>query len=354
MQGPGMLPPTFVQQAANPWGFNSYGYNWWDYAQQTSVDPKVSRIAYNLAGHIVKDRLKQDNLQKIKDMKVKFLDFANDGDLASLLESLGLKLDVVRGADIPFNLMNNKLEPNQIVIINSLYVGQPKEVFQNIFNYVNDGGRLMIFNSSPQLVSAIFPGKIHPAPHSICVSAKLKITGDKELFSAYGPVEDVALEYGRYPIDIIDKKGVEVLAKIQAHMVEPLLVRFTHGNGAVFFFISKIFTKERETDDFAKQLESKGASKETVSAWQCAVNVNYKNAVSLAFSAFPSMELIAKILLKENIAIEQINAIMVKMMEQQRQKELEEQQNSETQNAENSEMNQDQNMEQDGQQMSEQ
>lgn len=179
-------------------------------------------------------------------MKVKFFDFASDGDLASFFDALGLKVETIRGSEIAVHLMNNKLEPNQIVLINSLYVPQAREIGQNLYNYVNEGGRLIIFNSSPQIVGMIFPGKIQPAPHSTCVSAKLKITGDREHFTGYKGSEEINLEYGRYPVGIYDRKGVQVLAKIQAQTEEPLLLKFAQGSGMVYLYVSKLFTKEKE------------------------------------------------------------------------------------------------------------
>jgi hypothetical protein len=41
-------------------------------------------------------------------------------------------------------------------------------------------------------------------------------------------------------------------------------------------------------------------------AWQCALDVGFKNAISYAIATFPSMELIAKVLLKEYSALQEI------------------------------------------------
>ncbi len=87
----------------------------------------------------------RDRLQNDKPMKIKYLDYSLDGDLALLLESLGYKLEIIKGHEITFFLTNNKLDPaGYMIIINSLYQGQPKEAFQNLAEFVSEGGRLLI------------------------------------------------------------------------------------------------------------------------------------------------------------------------------------------------------------------
>jgi hypothetical protein len=316
----GSIGPGSNVAGGQTWGFNSLGYNWWDYAQEKTVDSKVSRIAYTLAGMLVQDRLKAGNVD-ISQIRVKLLDFGTDGDLASLFESIGLKPEIIKTQDIPYSILSNNLETNQIIAINSLYHGQPKEVFANLFQYVTEGGRLLIFNSAPHLVSAIFPGKVQPAPHSTCVSAKLKISvSEKEIFSGFSNSEQVILEYGRYPVEIVDKQNVKILAKINAQTIEPLLLKWIQGDGAVYLWVSRLFVKEKENEvnEFGRFLEEKGACTETTIAWQCANNVSYRSAVSYALSTFPSMELIAKVFVKEYNAIEQLQAqLQQQMIEQQ-------------------------------------
>jgi hypothetical protein len=209
------------------------------------VDSKVGRIAYSLAGLLVKDRIQQGK-DFLATFKIRFFDFGSDGDLASLFESIGMKVEVIKGPEIGPFLVNQKLEVDQLVIINGMYHGQPKEAFQNLASYVNEGGRLLVFNSAPHLVSMIFPGKIQPAPHSICVSAKLKISAsDKDIFAAYGDSEDISLEYGRYPVGVADTKNVKVLSKINAQASEPLLLKWTQGSGIAYLWISRMFLKEK-------------------------------------------------------------------------------------------------------------
>jgi len=305
--------PTY-NASSNLWGFNSLGYNWWDYAQEKQSDTKVGRIAYNLAGQLVRDRLKND-----KTTKIKLIDFATDGDLGLMLESLGFKLDILRGGhEITFFLTNNKLDAaEQVVIINSLYQAQPKEAFQNLSDFVSEGGRILLFNSAPTLAGMIFQGKLQNGPHSVCVGAKLKLnTSEKDIFSAFGSSEEVVLEYGRYPPSVSDNQHVTVLAKVSAKTPEPVLLKITHGNGVGYLFLSKMFLKEKEDlPDMKVFFADKGVAKETIAAWDCAINVGFKNAVALAIAAYPSMEMIAKIILREHAYVEQLQAVALQQQD---------------------------------------
>jgi len=157
----------------------------------------------------------------------------------------------------------------------------------------------------------MFPGKIQPAPHSVCVSAKLKLnSSEKDIFTGFGNPEEVSLEYGRYPVNVVDQKNVKILAKVNAQNLEPLLLKWPHGNGVAYLFVSRCIVKDKQVpSNLQLFLEEKGASKETICAWQCALNVGYKNAIELAIGALGSVEMIGKILLKEYTAIEQFQQV---------------------------------------------
>ncbi len=172
----------------------------------------------------------------------------------------------------------------------------------------------------------ILTGKVQNGPHSVCVSAKLKLASqEKELFTGFGNSDNtVVLEYGRYPANVLDTKNVQVLANITARTTEPLLLKITQGSGTAYLFVSKMFLKpkvilfphvtvlilgrQENLPELRPFLETKGATQETMAAWQCAFNVGYKNALALAIAAYPSMETISRIIIREYAFVEQLQA----------------------------------------------
>lgn len=77
------------------------------------------------------------------------------------------------------------------------------------------------------------------------MGSKIKITGDKELFTGYAFNEDLELEHSRWPLDVQDRKSVKVLCKTYTNIVEPLLLRWSHGSGIVYIFVAQLLTKDR-------------------------------------------------------------------------------------------------------------
>jgi len=81
----------------------------------------------------------------------------------------------------------------------------------------------------------------------------------------------------------------------------------------VYILQSKLITTEKilregqktiSNNELESILKAKGASKETIVAWQCAIKVKYVAAFSLAMTAAPSLEMLAKLLLREYAVIE--------------------------------------------------
>jgi len=319
--------------------------------------------------HVVRDRLKKEDVESIKGTPVKLFDFAVDADLSALFEAIGMKVELVKPHEIPFH-MTTRLNPQQLVVINNLYHPQPKEVFAAWAQFVADGGKLLIFNSASHFVAAIFPGKVVPAPPSTAIDGKLRIASDsatKSLFSGYTTGEEISLEYFRYPIQLADTKGVKVLAKVHNTITEPLLVQFDHGSGTCFLFVSKMYLKEDklpvilddtdpkqqhqqklkevkkegevkeekkeevkevqrdgsqakkrvlelpfgkkkrkvEIPDWEEYLASKGASDDTRVAWKCAMNIGFVDAFLLAKRCIPFIELLTKLIIREKQAQQQ-------------------------------------------------
>eukprot|EP01118_Nematostelium_gracile_P019621 TRINITY_DN915_c0_g1_i1.p1 TRINITY_DN915_c0_g1~~TRINITY_DN915_c0_g1_i1.p1 ORF type:complete len:463 (+),score=161.70 TRINITY_DN915_c0_g1_i1:77-1465(+) len=232
-----------------------YWYNnfaWWYYGGENShfntstTDPKVSKVAFSLAGLIVKDRMPKTQMEKISACKPKMFDFALDGELAAYFESVGVRLEIIKPQDVIVFLTNHKLPPNQIVILNGLL--QPaKELMTALSNFVSDGGRLLIFNTSSQVISSMFPGKIGTAPPSTLISSRIRLTGkESELFTSLKDMDEIDLEYQRHPIEITDKQEVTVLVEALGRKPEPLILQWNYGPGSVYLFLSKLFLHERK------------------------------------------------------------------------------------------------------------
>jgi len=255
-------------------------------------------------------------------------DFGSDGEIASLLEALVGKVEVVKPQEIPFHLLSQKLQPTQyIVVLSGLAHPQPPEVFQALFTFLGEGGRIFSYNCAMHIMGSLFPSKIHPSPPSTTIKAKLKIVNDKELFSAYPSEVDINLEYTRYPVEIVDKQNVTILAKIQGQTQEPLLIKFSQGPGLVYILVSKLFTmqtllktpkqKDISPTELVEYLTQKGASKTTIMAWECALRVGYFNAFLIAVTALPSMEMIARLLIREKVILNQLPEVESKPPVQQ-------------------------------------
>jgi len=289
-------------------------YAWWYHVghnniQLASPDVKVVRIAYGIAGLLVKDRIGEGNAEVLRTIKIKFFDYGGDGELAMILEHLVGKVESARATEVPFHILSQKLPPSEfIMVVSGLAHPQPKEIYAAFQQFANEGGRIFFFNCASHILANIFPGKFQPCPPSTTVRSKLKILAEKELFSAF-KYHDIVLEPHRNPLDIIDKtKSVTIITKINAQTVEPLFAKFSCGDGMIFCMSSKMFTTEKFMREGQKTLssaqveeilKSRGATSDTIVAWQCAVKVKYFNAFELALQATPSIEMVAKLLVRE-------------------------------------------------------
>jgi len=298
-------------------------------------------------------------------LRFKVFDFGPlEGDVGSMIEALGIKAEVLKPTEIHVHTMSQRIPPNQVLVINQLYHPQPKEVFQAIAQFVFEGGRLFIFNSASHLISAIFPGKIGPSPPSTLTTGRVRFPGpDKDLFTSWPQDAEVDVEYNRYPFSVIDREGVKVLAEVKGRHIEPTVGHFTHGNGGVWVFVSRMLLHERkkgdlvprdasakaeeakvkaevpageqESDekksghqafqtkkrklpaapapkkgppeippDFDTYLAEKGASHDTIIAWRCAVNVGWTEAYNMAKRALPPLEMLAKLIIREQATLD--------------------------------------------------
>lgn len=119
----------------------------------------------------------------------------------------------------------------------------------------------------------MFPGKVTAAPPSTTISSKLQILAEKELFeNAFQGGEYLELEFYRYPVEVVDKQAVKVIAQTHTRTVEPLLLTWEHGHGRVYMFVSKMFlrkkAKEEEKYEAQKRKKQKEAEKKQQEANQ--------------------------------------------------------------------------------------
>jgi len=276
----------------------SSNFNWWYGASGGASNPshlaafyhrlpdaKISKIAYRLGGLLVKDRLYKEHgnpevVDSILDsVRIKIFDYSFDGDVGVLFESLGMKVELVRPFESAYHIIQTRLHPSQVVIISGLFHPQPKEIFQGLFQFVLEGGRLIIVNSAAPVLSMLFPGKFHPMEPSTTVRAPLIIGKERDIFSGYESNEQIDLEFYRPSLELLDKKEGKILAKVRSFREEPLFLKISIGNGVVYVMVSKMFTTEKKIDKLGDYLRGKGGNLATVAAWECAFKSGFQDAI---------------------------------------------------------------------------
>lgn len=218
--------------------------NWWEFTNDNKLDPKIARLGYQLVSYLLKDRLGSSFDNLVKTLKIKLFDWSGDVALSTLFESLGFKIEVIKTAEAPF-LLAGPLRTHQLIIFHHLLVSLSKPIFQNLENFLNQGGRLICFFCSATSLSPLFGNYIQEQPHSTVISAKMKITNEKELFSAFPDSSEIELDLSRPPFLVTDEKHTSVLAKVAARNLEPVLVKVPFQNGLIYVFSSKLFLSKK-------------------------------------------------------------------------------------------------------------
>jgi hypothetical protein len=212
-----------------------------------NIDTKLNRIAAHDAGLLVKDRLVQENpsipvTNILTGLKVKLIDFAMDGEMSNLLESVGIRAEIIKSYEVPTFLLQTKPDPNQIIILSGLYPPQPREILQALTTFIQEGGRLFLINCASPNAAAITLGKVIPGPPSTTVKAPVHITAERDVFTGFQNLMDIDLEACRLPIDVQDKKDTKILVKVLTSKEEPLFVKATLGLGTAYILTSKLWT----------------------------------------------------------------------------------------------------------------
>lgn len=258
MGGAPAPPPPFMGM---PFGMDptwalppGQGFNWWEYATKKVHEPKILRVAYNIASMLVKDRISEEKMKELSGARIKFFDYSLDGELAPFFESLGVKVDTVKPHEGTFMLMSTSLQANQIIVIHGLVIPQPKEVYNTLYKFVSEGGRLICIGCAPQILTNSFGKSFQSLPHSTTVKARMKVQSQQDLFSGYPNPADLSLELSRYPM-LNNDNSVETLTVVESnHGNEPLLVKFNEGSGVVYHLVSKLFSVEKSLEELAKEL----------------------------------------------------------------------------------------------------
>ncbi|PRP83405.1 hypothetical protein PROFUN_09433 [Planoprotostelium fungivorum] len=302
---PSHIPPTYHWWHGSSGGTTNASHKQSFYHKMT--DQKKDKLSQLNAALLVKDRLATELKMTAEELnvylaevKIRIYDFAVDGELGNLLEAVGFKPEIVKPFQVSSYLIQAKQPNNQLVIISGLFQMQPREVFQALYNFVHEGGRLIFINSTSGVLPLCFGPKLTPGPPSTVVRAGLRIISDKELFSGYEPSEQIELEQVRESLEVKDKNEVKVLAKIHGSREEPLAVRMAVGDGQIYVFTSKLYTREKTVENLREYLVKKGASPITMATWECAQTIGYKDAVSMSISVFPFIEMITKLFVRES------------------------------------------------------
>jgi len=190
MGGPPVMPGNRFKKdkELDPWGGGGDpGSNWWEHdsSNEKLLSRKVAKektrekkVGFSLAGMLVRDRLAKQGIDSKEIAKTKFrlFDFGKDAQTSLFLEGLQLgNLEVISSANCTFFLLN-RLPPNQVILISDLFTPQPKQVFQNLFSFISEGGRVLFLNCSSFLLSILFQGAVKSLPHSNTIEAHLHLT----------------------------------------------------------------------------------------------------------------------------------------------------------------------------------
>lgn len=271
-------------------------------------DDKMKK-AYKLANSLLKDRLGQED----KDL----LENIDQSDVVVVSGTYDHIHLVLKHLNLPFvevnhqQFMDVKLKSDQTVFVNCAS-NFPEEGARKLATFVAQGGQLITTDWALKNVLEVgFPNT---------VAYNGKPTGDEvvriELLDREDPVitgfidEETApvwwLEGSSYPIKILDQARVKVLMRSkelgEKYGDDPVIVRFSHGEGIVYHMISHFYLQRTETRE-AKQSDksagyamSKGATAETMAEFQAeGEDINYGEVQSASTSA----EFVSRAILKQ-------------------------------------------------------
>jgi len=213
--------------------------------------------AYKVAQEMIKDKLKDVD----RDMATEFDELKQSDIIVSkgeydfieqVFKGIGLKHNRV----YPQQFEDIDLDPEKIIFINCPGRVTTKGL-RNLVTFVENGGFLFTTDwALKYVIEPGFPGYIeHNNRHTRDEVVRVEIITDDDPFlqSLIGPNDDPQwwLETSSYPINIINKKEVDILIKSkeieEKYGESAVFITFDYGKGKVYHMISHFYLQRAET-----------------------------------------------------------------------------------------------------------
>lgn len=217
-------------------------------------DFKKMEQAYKASSKIMRKRMEKDRpedleiLEKVKDSSIVIV--------AGEYDKIELVLDLIKVPYIliqPYQVAQIELHPDQILIINC--PGQIIEGFEKIREFVKKGGFLFTTDwALLNVLEKIFPEyvKYNQNPtRDDCVAVEIVDKSNKFLEGLFEVDEDPIwwLESSSYPIEILDKKHVNVLVTSremkEKYGEAPIVISFPYGDGGMVLHMTSHYYLQR-------------------------------------------------------------------------------------------------------------
>ncbi len=222
-----------------------------------NIKEKMS-TAYRVAQKMIKDKLKD-----VDENMAEEFDKPNELDVIVSKGGYDFIEQVFNGIGLKYNLISPdmfskiNLDPDNIVFINCPAHEVTRKGLSNIVTFVEKGG--FLFTTDWALKSVIEPGfpgyiKYNNKPTADEV-VRIEILAEEDPFlqSLIGPNDDPQwwLEGSSYPIEVVNKKDVEILIKSKEiekkYGESAVFVTFDYGKGKVYHMISHFYLQRAET-----------------------------------------------------------------------------------------------------------
>ena len=222
-----------------------------------NIKEKMS-TAYRVAQEMIKDKLKD-----VDENMAEEFDKPNESDVIVSKGGYDFIEQVFNGIGLKYNLISPdmfselNLDPDNIVFINCPAHEVTRKGLRNIVTFVEKGG--FLFTTDWALKSVIEPGfpgyiKYNNKPTADEV-VRIEILAEEDPFlqSLIGPNDDPQwwLEGSSYPIEVVNKKDVEILIKSKEiekkYGESAVFVSFDHGDGKIYHMISHFYLQRAET-----------------------------------------------------------------------------------------------------------
>ena len=220
------------------------------------IKEKMS-TAYKVAQEMIKDKLKDVD----RDMATEFDELKQSDIIVSkgeydfieqVFNGIGLKHNRVS----PEQFEDIDLDPEKIIFINCPGRVTTKGL-RNLVTFVENGGFLFTTDwALKYVIEPGFPGYIeHTNRHTRDEVVRVEIITDDDPFlqSLIGPNDDPQwwLETSSYPINIVNKKEVDILIKSkeieEKYGESAVFITFDYGKGKVYHMISHFYLQRAET-----------------------------------------------------------------------------------------------------------